>query len=310
MNHAIPAFVDLVSSLDPGCDPMNIEMYVTDCPQGAGAGHLHLINPSHHLHPTESMRVVTVAELPSLVLSNDAHDGEPLTLNQLLHALRDLTLLELLAGLRQLRAIQPMENDPVDIMSKVVTIEALDALAHEYVSYAELLEENMFEVLVPVESHPLARVLHDEASRIHADMRRIRQLTLGSPTAVSLLRSLAVSLGVDPDETSVKVQLTHTSGQMLAQGVDEHPQRGLCPALWFACDGSSEYLYGPTVATLPAWAAELYRVIAPDILNSSLYRLDAELDALLDTAEALWRDGGEYEQFDVAYRAAGTLLRN
>jgi hypothetical protein len=31
---------------------------------------------------------------------------------------------------------------------------------------------------------------------------------------------------------------------------------------------------------------------------------------LLEMAETLWHDGGEYENFDNAYRAAGTLLRN
>jgi hypothetical protein len=310
MQQTLSAFINLVSSLDPGCDPMEIEVYVTDCPKGADAGHLHLINPSHHQHPTASMRAVPVCELPTLVLSNDAHDGEPLTLDQLLHALRDLSLLELLAGLRQLRAICPMENDPVEIMTKVRTSEELDYLAQEFITYEDEVYENLSEVLVPVESNPLASALHDEAGRIRDDIRHIRRLTLGSATAVTLLRSLARSLGVELDVTLVKVQLSHTSGNMLPTGVQEHPQRSICPALWYACNGSSKYLYDSTLATLPKWAAELYRVIAPDIVNSELYKLEPELDVQFETAEALWRDGGEYQQFDVAYRAAGTLLRN
>ena len=310
MKHTLTAFTDLVSSLDPGLDPLKIEVYVTDCPRGTDAEHLHLSNPSHHHHPTASMRKVTVDELPLLVLSNDAHDGQPLTLSQLLHALCDLTLLELLAGLRQLRATRPMENDPVEIMNKVVTTMELDALAHEYISYEEDLYENLSEVLVPVESNPLARALHDEATRIHSDMRRIRQLTLGSPVAVSLLRSFAQSLGVDADDTTVRVQLSHTSGQMLPSGAQEHPQRSILAALWYACGGSSKYLYGATLATLPMWAASLYRVVAPDLVISEFYLLEPGSDALLETAETLWNDGGEYENFDNAYRAAGTLLRN
>jgi len=310
MQHALSAFVDLVSSLDPGCDPMEIEVYVTDCPKGTDAGHLHLINPSHHQHPTASMRAVPVCELPLLVLSNDAHDGESLTLNQLLHALRDLALLELLSGLLHLRAIRPMENDPVSIMTKVGTSEELDDLAQEFITYQDEIYENLSEVLVPVESNPLARALHDEAGRIQDDIRHIRRLTLGSTTADTLLRSLAGSFGIETDETLVKVQLSHTSGNILPPGAQEHPRRSICTALWFACNGSSKYLYAPTLATLPKWAAELYRVIAPDVVHSELYRLEPELDVQFETAEALWRDGGEYEHFDVAYRAAGTLLRN
>lgn len=306
MTYAIAAFADLVSELDPGRDADTITVNVTDCPDPDRArDHLHLCNISYQLHPSESMRVVTVGELRSLRLSNDRHDGEPVLLDAILSAMTDSDHAELLGGLRHLRRMQPRENDCARIMSDIDTIEALAQLTHEYVEY----EDNIYEELAQNGSFSQDHArLQLETRRIFADLDHVRRHTVASEKARRVVLDAAVQThAIVVDETPVRVALGETPGDVDA-AEDPTTTRHWVTPLWYALGGSSEDYYRRNLTTLPRWAVDLLRVIAPDVVHSNPYPLDSTPADLLETAEALWRDGGAFAEFDIAMKAAVTLL--
>lgn len=307
MNATLALFADLVSALDPGIEPNRLIVNVTSCDDDPSrAGHLHLCNPSYRLNPTETMREVTIGELPGLDVRRSGHDGDDITLTNLLHALVDVELADMLAGLRHLKEAQPLENDADKIISRVADPDALSDLAYEYIGYEESIHEMLSEILVPGDDTRYADSLRVEAQRLCDDLIEIRDRTVGSERARALMADAAANLGIDRDETLVRVQVNEAAA-FRRDDEHTHPQRNWGVALWFACCGGESGLYSPAMVTMPVWAIRLYQIIAPDVVNSSLYPLETTPSDVLETAESLWRDGGEFADFDQAYRSAQRL---
>ena len=308
MSDLITKAAELISELEPTRDPRTTTVLIAGCDR----------DPAHH-HPypggydqkpdLPALRTVTLgaaAQLPLLELEN--HD--PVTrVEQILHALTDRRLSDAALAVRSFQGIAPLENDDKEILAKMISVSDLDSLAYEYLKYEEDVYEMLSDYGITDESNPYVAAINAEMTRVCDELEQIRRLTLGSARAREILSGEArVRLGDELDTTPVYTVIQRPILNQERTEPGKSSESSWAVPIWLAFQDTNG-LYADTLTTLPRWAVDLLREVAPRTIGSVPYPVHATDAGLIETAEALWVGGGCYQHFDDAMRAAEAVLQ-
>ncbi|MFM7088477.1 MAG: hypothetical protein ACKOW9_03020 [Candidatus Paceibacterota bacterium] len=293
----------LLAFLEPEFTEEDIKVNISNCHMGTDHSHLY---PNSY-SPSPDLLNIKEVTLGTLRFTNqlDLKDHLPITnINQILDSMVDQELSLAIGELKSLKNIQPLDNDIEKINNGLTDISKLESLAYEYVDF----ENDTFNALSECHSYhstnKYASVHNEEATRVVADLKKIRELTLGSPEAKALLIKEAERILNQPlSETEHFV----VAGSIEMRNRDQEPKDShILQPLWLAFN-DTDGLYQYQQVILPQWVALTLGKIQPTLLASSLYPKDITESKEFQIAKVLYSDGGLYNNFDEALRAARSI---
>ena len=246
---------------------------------------------------------VQLEEIYPFTLGNN----QDLNLDTFIEALDDRSLAILLQEYISLERVKPIDNDIESIVSNINSLEDILSLSYEYIEYEEYIFDIFSQVGYEFSSLLHETVINKEIERILAEMRTLKQQTLGCGKSIAILKDIAIKdFNIDISQESL--YLVDAGGLEYCREGSSERNYHIASALWFTLL-ETEGIYQTKIRSLPIWAIELLRFVLPKALKSSNYHLSALDTTVFKTAEELNADGGLYQEFDMAYQAANYLLK-
>jgi len=278
------------------------------------------------------IQIKPLNEIASLNPCSQLH-VQHLSINHIIDAMTDVDLGQALSDFLAVQALQPRENDSEDVMQGIETTKELGELVGQFLRY----EEDLFDEFNQLshQFHPVetkyAPKIREEIKRVINDFEYLRQTTIASEKAINILKQEAAKrYGIDINNSLINVVVNqvilnakkaeHSSGQPPEENMrTEKANENLpiteetdytIPVSIIAALSGIDQLYATTVMELPRWAADLCKIVAPNVLASKFYPTDVASIAILETAKGIWSkvDGEALAQFDAAYNAATELV--
>ncbi len=309
MHDTVNDAVNLVSALEPDRVPSTVEVYVviddTAPPPQATLVANHYVD-----HPDEDtpsgITTVPLTELHRF----DLQASGPWKLRDtgIAAAVTEPELSEAMQELAELRRIRPLENDAASIVANLSDIDAVTALAGEYVEYEEQLFNQLNDSVQPTRPERYDAVLTAETRRVVVELETIRAATIGSARTLDLIaRYAADTHRITRNDEPVLVAL----GPKRRWGSDTETADEVVAALWIALHGT-EGLYSRTLTIVPRWVADLFGAAHDSYLLSTPRAPETITGPVLEIAKRLWEEADRqvdavYAEFDVAVAAARAL---
>lgn len=303
MEQLVKEVESLLAFLEPDLTSKDIRLKISNCLMGTDHTHLYpnTINPAPDM---PNIKEISLKELNYLNVLDLRDHLQLENINYLLDSLLDVELAAALGELKALKNMQPLDNDIDKINSSLLEISNLIDLSYEYIDFENDTYQALSECHGYQSQGKYMDTLNKEAVRVVDDVEQIRKLTLGSTQAISLLQKLAEdTLSVDLDHSEVLV----LAGRLeMQQRDDSSPEHRYLTPIWLAFNNTNG-LYQSELSIMPTWAVELLSKISPSAIQSEKYPKDIMDTKEFAVAKALHRDGGIYQNFDLALKAASQL---
>ena len=246
---------------------------------------------------------LNISEINSTSTSNN----EEVNLDTLIEALEDRSLAIVLQEYRSLARIKPKDNDVDTIVSNINSLEDILSLSYEYIEYEEYIFDIFSQVGYEYDSFMHEKIVNNEIERILAEMKNLKYQTVGCVKSLAILKDIAAKdYNIDTGDESL--YLVDAGGLEYCREGSSDRNYQVASALWFTLL-DTDGIYQTKIRSLPIWAIELLKLVLPKVVKSSIYKESAQETNIFKTAKELYADGGLYQEFDIAYQAADSLLK-
>jgi len=239
--------------------------------------------------------------------SHTLNNNEEINLDTFIEALEDRSLAIVLQEYRALVRIEPKDNNVEAIVSNINSLEDILSLSYEYIEYEEYIFDIFSQVGYEFSSILHEKIINNEVERILEEMKILKYQTLGCNKSLAILKDIA-SKDYHIDTGDESLYLVDAGGlEYCREGCSDRNYQIAC-ALWFTLS-DTDGIYQNKIRSLPIWAIELLKLVLPKAVKSNIYKESAQDTSVFKTAEELYSDGGLYQEFDIAYQAAKSLLK-